>query len=507
MDSNDFAILTARLERESDINPRLYTLKVMLVAALGYAPLALLACGVLLAFFSLLYSLLVEGRASAPAVLGGAACVMGLLVTARSLVIRIDAPGGRDITADEAPALFAAIDDVLERMSIEKNGKTRPVAIEAVTLDGSFDARVHQLPRWGVLTPVYRNQLQLGVPLLTALSIAELKAVLAHEIGHFGRSHERFEAWIYRQRTTWRMLQRKFERPTTFADRILARFYGWYALYFQAYTLVLARNLEYSADRAAAKATHPGALANALTKIVLMGRFLEEEFWPRLMEQVEKSPQPPYLPYSMMPRAFGLAQKQWSRQDWLERSLRTFAAEGDTHPSLGERFAALNIQPAPPTYSPDRCALSLLGSHGATIIKWCDEGWQKENAVAWRQRHNAIKESRWKIEEYEKTPAADLKPEDLWQKALLILDLGQYENAIDELQFLVARAPGMAKAHLLLGKLLLQRGDERGLENLTLAAKHDAQVLEDAGGAGYNYLVDRGRKGEAQRFWERLYAA
>lgn len=506
MDSNDFAILTGRLERESDVNPRLYTIKVMLVAALGYVPLALLACGALIAVVSLLYSLIFDGRAPALAVFGATACIAGLIVIARSLVFETDPPSGRDLDVDDAPALFAAIDDVAQRMAIEEKGKTRTVAIDWVTLDGSFDAKLHQIPRWGVFGG-YQTHLQLGVPLLAALNIAELKAVLAHEIGHFGGEHERFEAWIYRQRPGWRTLQSKFDAPATLVDRLVAKFYAAYAAYFHAYTFVLARNLEYSADRAAARATHPGALANALTKIVLMGRFLAEEFWPRLMEQVEKSPEPPYPPYSMMPRAFGLGQKQWSRQDWLEKSLRTFSGEGDTHPSLGERFAALNIQPAPPTYSPDRCALSLLGGSAAATLKWCDEGWRKENGLAWRQRHKAIKELRWKIAEYEKTPAAELNAEDLWQKSLLLLDLGQEESAIEELQYLVTRDASLARAHLLLGKLLLQRGDETGLENLTLAAKHDAQMVEDAGGVGYNYLIDRGRKGEAQRFWNRVCAA
>jgi hypothetical protein len=269
----------------------------------------------------------------------------------------------------------------------------------------------------------------------------------------------------------------------------------------------MARNLEYSADRIASKATHPGAVANALTKLALMRRFLTEDFWPRLLNQVEASPEPPYLPYSMMPRAFGMALKQWSRQDWLEQCLRAFPPEGDTHPSLGDRFEALNIVPAPPTYSAERSSLSVFGPQAPAILKWCDQAWLKENGLAWRQRHKAIGELRWKIAEYEKTPSSDLKPEDLWAKVLLHLDLDDLARATEELRVLVAREPGMAKAHLMLGKLLLQAGDELGLQSLHAAAKQDANVVQEAAGAGYTYLVDRGRKGEAQRFWSRVCAA
>lgn len=507
MDSNDISILIGRLEREVDSNPQLHLIKAALVTALGFLPLALLVLGAATGLTLLIYSLISEGRGPLMPVFLLAACVAGLLVIVRALSIKGATPGGREVTAEDAPALFEAIDDVVERMAfVGKRGVVHRVPIHSVTIDGSFEAKLHQVPRWGVFGG-FENHLQIGVPLLAALTIAELKAVLAHELGHFGGERDRFVAWLYRLRLAWRLAQQKFEQPATPTDRVLGKLYGWYAVFFQAYTFVLARNLEYTADRAAAKATHPGAVANALTKIVLMRRFLEEEFWPRLMSQVEAAPEPPYLPYSMMPRAFSLALKQWSRQDWLDRGLRTLPAAGDTHPSLGERFEALNIFPAPPTYAADRSSLSLFGPDAPKMLKWCDDMWRRENGAAWRQRHKAIREVRWKIAEYEKVAPADASVEDLWQKTMLILDLGELPRAIEELQYLITRDPKMAKAQLLLGKLLLQLGDEQGLQNLQIAAQHDAQVVEDAGGTGYTYLMQRGRKGEAQRFWNRVCAA
>ena len=128
----------------------------------------------------------------------------------------------------------------------------------------------------------------------------------------------------------------------------------------------------------------------------------------------------------------------------------------------------------------------------------------RENAPAWRKRHDAIKEARWKIAQYENTPPAELKAEDIWGKATLLLDLGQDHDAIETLQELLASDPANSKAHLLLGRLLLEYADERGLQNLALAGQQDPELLEAAGQAGYGYLMDRGRKGEAQRFWERM---
>ena len=275
MDSNDVSILIGRLEREADDNPQLHLGKVGLVAALGFLPLLILLIGALTGLISLIYSLVTVGRGPLVPVLLLGVCAAGIVAVVRALLVPGLVPGGREVTYEDAPALFDAIDDVVERMSYTRKNETCAAWIESVTLDGSFEAKLHQVPRWGVFGG-FQNHLQIGIPLLAALSIAELKALLAHEIGHLGGEHDRVAAWLYRQRVAWGLVQQKFAKPTNAIDRVLGKFFGWYAAYFQAYAFVLARNLEYKADRAAARATHPGAVANALTKIALMRRFLEE---------------------------------------------------------------------------------------------------------------------------------------------------------------------------------------------------------------------------------------
>ncbi len=506
MDTTDFAILVGRLERESDASPKAYAFNVAVVAALGYALLAVVAVAILIACCFVIASLLSGERPRAFAILGGVAGVIMLVSIVRALWVQIDLPAGREIMRDEAPALFAAIDELLQKMATTRKGRTHLLSIDSVAVDREFNASLRQIPRWGVFGN-FHNHLQLGIPLLTALSIAEFKTVLAHEIGHLGSAHGRFSAWIYRQRATWEVLQRKFEQPTGIVDRILAVFYGWYAPYFNAYTFVLARNHEYAADRAAARATNARVLGRALIKVELIGRFLSEVFWKRLFDQVENVPEPQYPPYSVMPRAFTMAQKEWQRQDWLSSSLRSYASEGDTHPGLGERLAALDVSPELPSQVPDKSALSLLGENSASFIKWCDDEWHAEYVPAWRKRYDAIREARWKIAQYEITPQSELKPDDLWEKATLLLEVAREQDAVQTLEALVARDGAVAKAQFLLGRLRLDAGDESGLKNLTLAAQHDPELLASVGEVGYGYLMQRGRRGEAQRFWDRIRAA
>lgn len=506
MDNTDFAVLIGRLERESDRWPKAYIFKVVLVAALGYLPVALAVAVILAALFSGVHSLLTIGRPGILSIMSAVAGVALLVTIVRALWIRIEPPAGHDLLRDEAPALFAAIDELLQKMATTRKGRTRVVSVDWVTIDREFDAGIRQIPRRGAFGG-YANHLHVGVPYLMALNIAEFKTLLAHEIGHLGGLHNRFISWVYRQRVVWAELQQKFESAEGMGQRLLAQFYGRYCQYFCAYTFVLARNHEYAADRAAARATNPRVLGRALIRCELIGRFLADVFWKRLFDQVDKVPEPQYLPYSVMSRAITMAQKEWQRQDWLDMSLRAYGGDGDTHPGLGERLAALDVPAEMPTQISDKSALALLGDSAAAIIKGCDDEWSAEYLPAWRKRHDAIREARWKISQYENTPAAELKPEDLWQKAALLLDMAREHEAVETLQVLVMRDEKSAKAQLLLGRLLLESGDERGLKHLTLAAHHDVGLLAEAGEVGYDYLMQRGRRGEAQRFWDRVRAA
>jgi hypothetical protein len=59
---------------------------------------------------------------------------------------------------------------------------------------------------------------------------------------------------------------------------------------------------------------------------------------------------------------------------------------------------------------------------------------------------------------------------------------------------------------MLLAKLLLKYGEEQGLKHLLLASQQQAELTDEAATIGYQYLVSRGRKGEATRFAQRIQA-
>ncbi|PZN33263.1 MAG: hypothetical protein DIU71_05490 [Proteobacteria bacterium] len=498
MDRQEFSLLVARLERDAEDHPGWYTAKVAAVAALGYLVIALLAFAILATGWHALAPLFSGGPPRPTSMLAALFGSVTLAAVVRVLWVKLDGPTGRPLERAEAPRLFTLIDQMCEAVG--------GVPVHSVTLTGEFDAGISQIPRWGVFGN-YRNHLVIGLPLLIALDTEEFQAVLAHELGHLSGHHGKFKSWIYRQRRTWHALEARFAEPRNGLERLLAYFYGWYAPYFQAYSFVLARKHEYDADQVAAYVTNDRSIASALIKVDLVGRFLEEVFWPRLYSQLERSPEPPYPPYSLMHRAYKVAEKQWACEEWLTQALRRLATPGDTHPSLTERLAALAIEPMLPTYDTGRSALALLAPSAASLVKHFDEEWLREYGPQWREQHEALKQTRAKLRALERHPDSELSAEQLWEKATLLLEVDATEAAIEALGVLVARPEPAPRAHMLLAQLLLERGEDRGLDHLLLVAQQDKEMALDAARAGYAYLEQRGRRSEANRFWTKMQEA
>lgn len=497
MDSSDFSTLIGRLEREADAHPQLYLGKVAVAAALGYLAPALVGLEILYCLYAIVHALVTGGTPPFLAAIGLLAGGAAAIATFRSLRMHVAEPDGLPLTAEEAPDLFRLL-DVIAR-------KIVPAPFASVKINGDFKLGIRQIPRWGVFGG-YRNHLHVGAPLLLALSADEFCALLAHEIAHLGGKQRQFAAWIYRVRETWNLLQSKFQNPANPFDRLLGVYYSWYAPWFYAYSFALARHHEHESDRIAAAVTSAQTLGRALIQVELSSRFLSDVYWARFLARVEEAPEPPYKPYSLLPRAFKVAEKDPSRQQWLAEALRRYPADTDTHPSLAERLDALEISPQVPPPATSSAALMTLGGAAPRAVDHCDAVWRAQNLANWRKRHDQIKEARWKLAEYEQHESSALAPEDLWAKCGLLLNVHREEEAIDSLRLLVARQGTYPEAHMLLAQLLLKYGEEEGLQHLAKATQQRADLGDTAATIGYDYLVNRGRKTEAVRFAHRIQA-
>lgn len=96
---------------------------------------------------------------------------------------------GSEVTRESEPKLFAFLDE-LARVT----GAPRA---HRVFLSNQVNAAVfYDLSLKELLLPSKKN-LEIGLPLVNALSLSELTAVLAHEFGHFSQSSMAIGQWVY----------------------------------------------------------------------------------------------------------------------------------------------------------------------------------------------------------------------------------------------------------------------------------------------------------------------
>lgn len=173
----------------------------MLVALRAVVSAALLACFYPLVLANLIFGLLLAGVLSGvvhdhlPGVLGVLTLVvivwMFLLTTWRALPRRFGKPQGLPLDRAAAPRLWAMVDELSAVVG------TRPP--DAIYLVFEVHAAIHERSKLVGLIGG-RRHLHLGMPLLHTYSMAQLRAVLAHQLCHYSGRCIRFGGVAHRGR-------------------------------------------------------------------------------------------------------------------------------------------------------------------------------------------------------------------------------------------------------------------------------------------------------------------
>ncbi len=119
----------------------------------------------------------------------GAAFLTVFMLKALVFLRRGEAPDAIEVTSSDQPRLF----EFLHRLADEA-GAPRPAR---VFLSARVNAAVfYDLSLINLLIPSRKN-LEIGLALVNVLTLSELKAVLAHEFGHFAQRSMAIGSWVY----------------------------------------------------------------------------------------------------------------------------------------------------------------------------------------------------------------------------------------------------------------------------------------------------------------------
>jgi Zn-dependent protease with chaperone function len=410
---------------------------------------------------------------------------------ARSLFVRIDPPAGRVLLRREAPALFAMIDEIRAQLGVR--------TLHGVMVVNDMNAGVVETPRFGGLFGWHRYLL-IGAPLLLAHSLDEMKAILAHELGHLSGKHGRVAAWSWRVRVTWsRLLESLDQRPGRIAGALQALMH-WYFDRLMCVTLVQARAQELAADEFAAQMTNAETAARALAWNSVATNLLLKRFWQPLWERAGDESEPPRNPLNdMMLKRIELLAAPFD--EVVETELARATALDDTHPSLRDRLQRLGVPNPTLGASPSFAAEALFGRSTGALIGEVDQAWRTEVAPMWQARHQEVAQSRKLLIE---TEADGLDDERLHTRAESLAELGRDDEALAIYQDLASRNANDPRAAFHIGRILVQRGDLEGLTMLSRAMEHDRRAIGASCQIAYTALREKGLEREADAWLARF---
>lgn len=268
------------------------------------------------------------------------AVVAGLWRAIRS---RPAEPEGLPIGPDQAPALWQTV----REMAAEAGTR----APDEIRLVPEVNAAVSEETKLLGLIGGTRR-LYLGMPLLQTFTVDQLRAVLAHELGHYSGSHTRLSAIAYRGRAAMHETLSRVGKWNVF---------GWvFKGYGRLYLLVsnaVTRRQEFEADQVSVRVAGVDAAVSVMRELPVVDAAWDFYFGRYVSYGWEHG----YAPDDIFG---GFGQLYAARTEELAR-LRdqepdTETSRWDTHPAIGVRIEAMRALPAV-EHAPDRRpAASLL---------------------------------------------------------------------------------------------------------------------------------------------------
>ncbi|HEX6704992.1 MAG TPA: M48 family metallopeptidase [Albitalea sp.] len=412
-----------------------------------------------------------------------------------------ETPGVRLAPAD-APVLFEDLRVLATQLGAPP--------IHELRLTGDFNAAAIEAPvRWQPWRK--RRVLVLGVPLLALAGTSTVRAVIAHELGHFSHRHGRLGQWIYRARLGWLSYAASTIESVGLLERGAAYFAGWFAPRFSALSFTYSRRCEYEADAFGAAVVGPVGMASALLTIDAVGdrwRAMADRELPRLVRE-QIAPPASWLAHV---RQQVLTQPPQA-QEW-ERLRARGSTPDDTHPSLAERLSALAVSGE---QALGAASLPAQVAGAAWIVRWdevvadCDTQWRRAQERIWRQEH--IRQ-RAQVERLEALRGA----QDLGlERARLELDHGDAGTAAELARRWNDHPSLSGEAAFVLGAAQLRVDDPAGIEALEaciaaepawaapareLIERHAAMLAGDTARRRNHALLQRARRRRARALGE-----
>lgn len=400
---------------------------------------------------------------------GAAWLAFGLLVLGatwplvRALRLKAPEPPGIAVGAQQAKEVHALVEKV--RASLHA------LPVDELRFDVSLQVRLLPQPRLGLLGAP-RQVLVIGLPLMMALGVEPLAALITHALAPLRRetgwrqAWREPAAWVERQRRTWAALSAGWAPARLlhrWQDAVLAPFMNRFLPAFDARAVVLGREEAAIADRLVLARCGPQALATALMGPAVQQQFLDEVFWPQRWAGTREHHLPNVLPLRELRALVAASLRHPQAKGWLHDALSALPPKGELGAALRDRLALTgDAARLSKRASEGRSAAdALLGRQLDGWIDILDGHWQREAAAEWAELHRAHRDRVRLLNELAESHAS--RPLPLDDHLLWVRTASQVHGpaaAVPIAREAAQRHPRSAGAHYLLACALL---DARGL--------------------------------------------
>ncbi|MEZ0260065.1 MAG: M48 family metalloprotease [Alphaproteobacteria bacterium] len=464
--------------------------------------LAFLGYGVL--FGSILLMLLVAAGLAIVAVTltqtGGLAAVLFIVPAAfafklgKSLLSPAGGDMGVQLQLKDAPQLFA----MLERIRKTTGGPPFERVFISHIMNASVSRHTGRLGIFG-FGPV---TLTLGLPLMQALSVEQVEAVIGHEYGHVAARDNALGQWVYRIRNSWLKLGDQLKAEQMWYVLRLNRFYAWFIGSFSPYSFTLSRSCEYEADAFAAKVVGQKHVADALVAVNIAGDELEGAFWAQVWKQARVSPEPAGRAFHAIASYF---REPRDRREALGLMAKEEASFNSTHPATVQRVEALGQELSLPPPLGSSGAARLLGPLENALVAMFDKAWAEWNRSEWRKRFAEYQMSARKCEALQARGVARLNRDELYELVSAASVLEDDQLVMAACKEIIAREPQNAAAYVnLLGLRLVADNDESALYKMEDLLRDKPFYTDTACRFVLRYLYKHNRTEEAKVWRFRL---
>ena len=492
-----------RMEAIANTSPALYYIFAWLLAAIGYGYLMLfpILAGFAVAFVGYMVSQSSPLHWSTTdwTIALVALCICGLAAwTTRAIALtRPDLPPGRPVTKADFPVLVNHINQLVAACNAP--------ALEQIKLTTRFDIEIIRSPVHGFPSS-FKHTLMIGLPVMSCMSPAQLKLLLAREIGHLAKCRRQYNRRIIYLRSVWQHYSQEYSHELKPDTLLLRLFFCWYSPFYSLSTAAAVRLEEFVKDRCMLEIAPVELAAETIAVYEVKKRFIENEFWPELNNMAYIQPRPTWLPYSSMDSKITEKLGKEKAQAYYNNETGQYSVADEEKSILHQRMKRLGqdefIIPEP---KPESAAKHFFGNSLKQIQQQMDNIWYLKNKAIWSKRYQqGINEKKQLKHLRDQAARALLSNEEAHRYVLLLQKYLGPDKSRPLLHEILKTNSHDPHVCFEIGHLLLKSNDGQGVDALNLAMEMSAELTVECCRQIVKYMVHTGDMNQAQIYRRKI---